>query len=178
MRRDNNLRKKKDDTLLNENIRLPEVRCTSDDGTSHGIISSAEALAIANDEGLDLVLISPNAKPPVCKIMDYGKFKYEQEKKKKEARKNQKKIDVKEIKFSVKIAQNDIDYKVKHSREFLAAGKHVKMRVFLKGREMAHPQSGVEILEQIWKLVEDVADRDGKPKLDGRYVNMLVVPKK
>lgn len=171
-------RKPKDETLLNEKIRFPEVRCTSEDGENYGVISSAQALEHAIEAGLDLVLIAPNGKPPVCKIMDYGKFKYEQEKKKKEARKKQKKIDVKEVKFSVKIAQNDINYKVKHAREFLEAGKHVKMRVFLRGREMANPQAGVEMLESIWPMVEDIADRDGIPKRDGRYVNMLVTPKK
>ena len=170
--------KKKDETLLNEAIRFPEVRCIGEDGTQYGIISSDEALDIAQNEGLDLVLISPNAKPPVVKIMDYGKFKYQQEKKKKEAKKKQKKIEVKEIKLSVKIADNDINYKVKHAREFLEAGKHVKFRVFLRGREMSNPEAGVEVLNRVWPMVEDIAQKENEPKLEGRYVNMLVTPLK
>jgi translation initiation factor IF-3 len=163
---------------MNEDIRFKEVRCNADDGSSHGIISSSEALALADEAGLDLVCIAPNAKPPVVKIMDYGKFKYQQEKKKKEAKKNQKVIVTKEIKLSVKIAQNDIDYKVKHAREFLEKGNHVKFRVFLRGREMAHPEAGAEVLSRVWPMVEDIAIRENEPKLEGRYVNMLVVPSK
>ncbi|BAF69226.1 translation initiation factor IF-3 [Nitratiruptor sp. SB155-2] len=170
--------KKKDQVLLNEQIDAPEVRCVGDDGTQYGIVSRDEALKIAEQKGLDLVLIAPNANPPVCKIMDYGKFKYQQEKKLKEAKKKQTKIEVKEIKLSVKIAQNDIDYKVKHAREFLEKGKHVKFRVFLRGREMAHPEAGVEVLEKIIPLIEDIGVVEKKPHLEGRYVNMLVIPKK
>lgn len=165
------------DVILNDEIRAREVRCIGDDGTQYGIISRDEALGKAEELGLDLVLIAPDAKPPVCKIMDYGKFKYQQEKKKKEAKKKQKVIEVKEIKLSVKIAENDVAYKVKHAREFLEAGKHVKFRVFLRGREMANPEAGVAVLEKVWPMVEDIASRDKTPNLEGRYVNMLVVPK-
>jgi translation initiation factor IF-3 len=168
--------KKQDDTLLNENIKFKEVRCNTEDGTTYGIISSQEALALADKAGLDLVCIAPNAKPPVVKIMNYGKFKYQQEKKKKEARKNQKIIVTKEIKLSVKIAKNDIDYKVKHAREFLEKGNHVKFRVFLRGREMANPSAGVEVLTKIWPMISDIAIKENEPKLEGRYVNMLVTP--
>ncbi len=171
-------RKKKDETLLNEAIRLPEVRCMDDEGNQFGIISSNEALAIAEEKGMDLVLVVPNAKPPVCKIMDYGKYKYQQEKKLKEAKKKQKKIEVKEIKLSVKIAENDINYKVKHAREFLEADKHVKFRVFLRGREMANPQAGIDVLNRVWPMVEDIGTKENEPKFEGRYVNMYVVPKK
>ena len=163
---------------MNEDIRFKEVRCNADDGTSHGIISSREAMDLANEAGLDLVCIAPNAKPPVVKIMDYGKFKYQQEKKQKEARKKQKVIVTKEIKLSVKIAQNDIDYKVKHAREFIEKGYHVKFRVFLKGREMAHPEAGAEVLARIWPMMEDISVRESEPKVEGRYVNMLVIPQK
>ncbi|ABK82252.1 translation initiation factor IF-3 [Campylobacter fetus] len=169
---------KEKDVYLNEEIRASEVRCVGDDGTAYGVISRGEAQDIANRMGLDLVLIAPDAKPPVCKIMDYGKFRYQQEKKQKEAKKKQKVIEVKEIKLSVKIAQNDINYKIKHAQEFLEEGKHVKFRVFLKGREMATPDIGVVMLERIWELVKDYADRDKVPALEGRYVNMLVTPKK
>jgi len=169
--------KRKDDVIMNEMITVKEVRCTSDDGTNHGIISTAEALQIADSMGLDLVLIAPDGKPPVAKIMDYGKFRYQQEKKKKEAKKNQKVIVIKEIKLSVKIAENDISYKVKHAREFIEEGNHVKFRVFLKGREMANPQSGIEVLNKIWPMLEDIAVMDKEPKLEGRYVNMMALPK-
>ncbi len=164
--------------MLNQEIRANEVRCLGDDGTQYGIIPRSEALAKADELGLDLVLIAPDAKPPVCKIMNYGKFKYQEEKKKKEAKKNQKIIDVKEIKLSVKIAQNDINYKIKHAREFLLAGKHVKFRVFLRGREMANPEAGKAVLAKVWPMVEDIASRDKPPMLEGRYVNMLTLPLK
>ena len=169
--------KRKDDVIMNEMITAKEVRCTSDEGTNYGIISTAEALKIADELGLDLVLIAPDGKPPVAKIMDYGKFRYQQEKKKKEAKKNQKVIVVKEIKLSVKIAENDVSYKVKHAREFLEEGNHVKFRVFLKGREMANPQSGIDVLNKIWPMIEDIAVMDKEPKLEGRYVNMMALPK-
>ena len=169
--------KRKDDVIMNEMITAKEVRCTSDEGTNYGIISTTEALKIADELGLDLVLIAPDGKPPVAKIMDYGKFRYQQEKKKKEAKKNQKVIVVKEIKLSVKIAENDISYKVKHAREFLEEGNHVKFRVFLKGREMANPQSGIDVLNKIWPMIEDIAVMDKEPKLEGRYVNMMALPK-
>jgi translation initiation factor IF-3 len=171
-------RKREDKTLLNEQIRASEVRCVGDDGEQYGVISRDEALRIADEEGLDLVLIAPQANPPVCKVMDYGKFRYQQEKKKKEAKKKQTKIEVKEIKLSVKIAQNDIDYKVKHAREFLEKGKHVKFRVFLRGREMANPKAGIEVLEGVIPMIEDVGVVEKKPHQEGRYINMLVVPKK
>ena len=155
-----------------------ELRCTSDSGENYGIIPTAQALALADEAGLDLVLIAADANPPVAKIMDYSKFKYQQEKKKKEAKKNQK-IDVdKEIKLSVKIADNDINYKVKHAIEFLEEGNHVKFRVFLKGREMANPEAGIEVLRRVWAMIENIAIMDKEPKLEGRYVNLLVTPKK
>lgn len=170
--------KKTDRVIMNDDIRVSEVRCNVDGGESLGIISTDEAMTKANELGLDLVLIAPNAKPPVAKIMDYGKYKYQEEKKLKEQRKNQTKIDVKEIKLSVKIAENDITYKVKHAREFLEKGKHVKFRVFLRGREMAHPEAAKEVLQRVWPMVEDIATMEKPPKFEGRYYNMYVVPKK
>jgi len=169
---------KKDSPIMNDAIRANELRVISDANGALGIMSKDEAIAKADEEGLDLVLVSPDAKPPVAKIMDYGKFKYQQEKKKKEAKKNQKKIDVKEVKFSCKIAQNDIDFKVKHAREFLEKDKHVKLRVFLKGREMATPQLGIDVLNKIWPLLEDIANLESPAKQEGRYINMYVTPKK
>ena len=166
------------EVYLNDESRASEVRGVGDDGTAYGVISKDEALNIANKMGLDLVLIAADAKPPVCKIMDYGKFRYQQEKKQKEAKKKQKVIEIKEIKLSAKIAQNDINYKIKHAQEFLSEGKYVKFRVFLKGREMTAPEIGVSLLEKIWDMVQEYADRDKAPILEGRYVNMLVTPKK
>ncbi|MBK6303774.1 translation initiation factor IF-3 [Aliarcobacter cryaerophilus] len=163
---------------MNEDITAKELRCTSDSGENYGIIPTAQALALADEAGLDLVLIAADANPPVAKIMDYSKFKYQQEKKKKEAKKNQKIVVVKEIKLSVKIADNDINYKVKHAVEFLEEGNHVKFRVFLKGREMANPEAGIEVLRRVWAMIEDIAIMDKDPKLEGRYVNLLVTPKK
>jgi translation initiation factor IF-3 len=163
---------------MNERIRDRELRVLADDGEQFGIISRDEALKIAEERGLDLVLMSPDAKPPVAKIMDYGKHKYQLEKKKKEAKKNQKKIEVKEVKFSCKIAQNDIDYKVKHAREFLEKGKHVKLRVFLRGREMATPELGIEVLNRIWPMVEDLGTLEKPAHQEGRYINMYVTPHK
>lgn len=174
MSRDN----KKSDVIMNEDITAKELRCTSDSGENYGIIPTAQALALADEAGLDLVLIAADANPPVAKIMDYSKFKYQQEKKKKEAKKNQKIVVVKEIKLSVKIADNDINYKVKHAIEFLEEGNHVKFRVFLKGREMANPEAGIEVLRRVWAMIEDIAIIDKEPKLEGRYVNLLVTPKK
>ncbi|WP_294929002.1 translation initiation factor IF-3 [Sulfurimonas sp.] len=169
---------KKDRVIMNDDIRVPEVRCNVDGAESLGIISIDEAMQKANELGLDLVLIAPDAKPPVAKIMDYGKFRYQEEKKQKEQRKNQVKIDVKEIKLSVKIAENDIAYKVKHAREFLEEGKHVKFRVFLRGREMANPSAAKDVLLRIWPMVEDVGVMDKEPKFEGRYYNMYVIPQK
>ncbi len=163
---------------MNDAIRASELRVLGDDGEQFGIISRDEALKIAEEKGLDLVLVSPDAKPPVAKIMDYGKHKYQLEKKKKEARKNQKKIEVKEVKFSCKIADNDIAYKVKHAREFLEQGKHVKLRVFLRGREMANPEWGVEVLNRVWPMLEDIGQLESPPKQEGRYINMYVTPLK
>jgi translation initiation factor IF-3 len=174
--RNNRGRKKPDETIMNDNIRARELRVLSDDGEQFGIISRNEALKIAEDRGLDLVLVSPNAKPPVAKVMDYGKHKYQLEKKKKEARKNQKIIDVKEVKFSCKIAENDIAYKVKHAREFLKAGKHVKLRVFLRGREMANPEWGIDVLNRVWPRLNDVGNLEQPARRDGRYVNMYITP--
>jgi len=163
---------------MNDDIRVSELRCNIDGGESLGIISTDEAMNKANELGMDLVLIAPTAKPPVAKIMDYGKYRYQEEKKLKEQRKNQVKIVVKEIKLSVKIAENDIAYKVKHAREFLEKGFHVKFRVFLRGREMAHPAAGKEVLLRVWPMVEDIGVMEKSPKFEGRYFNMYITPQK
>lgn len=164
--------------LINEEIRFDEVRCVGDNGEVYGVMSSREALEIAVEKDLDLVLISPNAKPPVCKVMDYGKFRYHQEKRQKEAKKKQKQIDIKEIKLSTQIAQNDINYKVKHAREFITDGKHVRFKVFLKQREMNIQDAGIDTLKKVAAMIEDIATAEKEPKIEGRYLSVLYVPKK
>ena len=168
----------KEEVLINEEIRFDEVRCVGDNGEVYGVMSSREALEIAVEKDLDLVLISPNAKPPVCKVMDYGKFRYHQEKRQKEAKKKQKQIDIKEIKLSTQIAQNDINYKVKHAREFITEGKHVRFKVFLKQREMNIQDAGIDTLKKVASMIEDIATAEKEPKIEGRYLSVLYVPKK
>ncbi|MEO1927391.1 MAG: translation initiation factor IF-3 [Nautiliaceae bacterium] len=168
---------KAEKVLINEDIVNFTDRVRFVDGENEPkIIDSNKALEIAYNKGLDLVLVAPNANPPVAKAMDYGKYKYEQERKKKEAKKKQVKIEVKEIKFTSKIQQNDIDYKVKHIRDFLNKGKHVKLRVFLRGRELATPEKGFEVINRVWDMISDVAEKQNEPKLEGNYINMLVTP--
>ncbi|EMG88487.1 translation initiation factor IF-3 [Helicobacter pylori] len=165
------------EVLLNGDINFKEVRCVGDDGEVYGIISSKEALNIAQNLGLDLVLISAGAKPPVCKVMDYNKFRYQNEKKIKEAKKKQKQIEIKEIKLSTQIAQNDINYKVKHAREFIEANKHVKFKVVLKGRESQNSKAGLDVLLRVQTMMQDLANPEKEPKTEGRFVSWMFVPK-
>ncbi|MGL2575518.1 translation initiation factor IF-3 [Helicobacter pylori] len=165
------------EVLLNGDINFKEVRCVGDDGEVYGIISSKEALNIAQNLGLDLVLISASAKPPVCKVMDYNKFRYQNEKKIKEAKKKQKQIEIKEIKLSTQIAQNDINYKVKHAREFIEANKHVKFKVVLKGRESQNSKAGLDVLLRVQTMMQDLANPEKEPKTEGRFVSWMFVPK-
>ncbi|WRG39997.1 translation initiation factor IF-3 [Helicobacter pylori] len=167
----------RNEVLLNEDINFKEVRCVGDNGEVYGIISSKEALKIAQNLGLDLVLISASAKPPVCKVMDYNKFRYQNEKKIKEAKKKQKQIEIKEIKLSTQIAQNDINYKVKHAREFIEANKHVKFKVVLKGRESQNSKAGLDVLLRVQTMMEDLANPEKEPKTEGRFVSWMFVPK-
>ncbi len=165
------------EVLLNGDINFKEVRCVGDDGEVYGIISSKEALKIAQNLDLDLVLISASAKPPVCKVMDYNKFRYQNEKKIKEAKKKQKQIEIKEIKLSTQIAQNDINYKVKHAREFIEANKHVKFKVVLKGRESQNSKAGLDVLLRVQTMMQDLANPEKEPKTEGRFVSWMFVPK-
>lgn len=164
--------------LLNHAIRFAEVRLIGEEGEQLGIFSSIDAQKQADLAGVDLVCISPAATPPVCKLMDYNKFRYQQEKKTKEAKKKQVVIDVKEIKLTIKIADHDLEYKVKHAREFLEAKKHVRFRVFLSGREMANPTAGISMLNRVYEMLEDVCERDKEPIFEGRFVNMTLLPSK
>ncbi|GAA7066604.1 translation initiation factor IF-3 [Helicobacter pylori] len=167
----------RNEVLLNGDINFKEVRCVGDSGEVYGIISSKEALKIAQNLGLDLVLISANAKPPVCKVMDYNKFRYQNEKKIKEAKKKQKQIEIKEIKLSTQIAQNDINYKVKHAREFIESNKHVKFKVVLKGRESQNSKAGLDVLFRVQTMMQDLANPEKEPKTEGRFVSWMFVPK-
>lgn len=161
---------------LNEQISLKECRLISYDGTQMGIVPLAEAQRAADNEGLDLVEIAPNADPPVCRIMDYGKFKYDQTIKAKQARKNQSKIETKEMKFRPKIDVGDYTTKKKHVLRFLDAGNKVKITIMFRGREMAHPEQGLQILERLADDLKDVAVIESQPKMEGRNMHMLIAP--
>ena len=165
------------DHQLNEEIRDKEVRVIGPDGTMLGIMSAAEALKQAEEQDYDLVKISPNAVPPVCKIMDYGKFRFEQMKKEKEARKNQHVVEIKEIRMSPGIGENDLNTKLKSALKFLADGDRVKVSIRFRGREMAHTHLGEVILRDFAAKCEEVANLDKAPKLEGRNMSMFLSPK-
>jgi len=143
-----------------------------------GIFVTSEALRIADEQGYDLVEIAPNAEPPVCKIMDFGKFKYEQSMKEKAARKNQSKIEIKEMKFRPKVDKHDYETKKKHILRFLDAGAKVKVTIMFRGREMAHPELGLNILERLAGELAELAIIETQPKLEGRNMHMLLAPLK
>lgn len=161
---------------LNEQISVRECRLIGFDGTQMGIYATSEAQRIADSEGLDLVEIAPMAEPPVCRIMDYGKFKYDQAIKAKQARKNQSRVETKEMKFRPKIDVGDYTTKKKHVLRFLDAGNKVKITIMFRGREMAHPEQGLTILERLADDLKDVAVIENQPKMEGRNMHMLIAP--
>ena len=163
--------------MINGQIRDKEVRLISNDGEQLGIMSAREAQKLADEAGLDLVNISPKAKPPVCKIIDYGKYKYEQTRKEKLAKKKQKVIDIKEVRMSPNIDTNDLNTKINHARKFLAKGARVKVTLRFRGRELAHVNSSKVILDDFAKELEDIATIDKKPKFEGRSMTMFLAPK-
>ena len=163
---------------LNEEIRDKELRVIGTDGTQLGIMSAQEALSLAAEQELDLVKISPNATPPVCKIMDYGKYRFEQMKKEKEAKKNQRVVEVKEIRMSPNIDTNDLNVKVKNAQKFLSDGNRVKVTVRFRGREMAHTNLGEQLLKQFGEACAESGSVDKAPKLEGRNMSMFLSPKK
>ena len=165
------------DLMVNGQIRDKEVRLISTNGEQLGIMSAREAQKLADEAGLDLVKISPKAKPPVCKIIDYGKYKYEQTRKEKLAKKKQKVIDIKEVRMSPNIDTNDLNTKINHARKFLAKGARVKVTLRFRGRELAHVNSSKGILDDFAKALEDVAVIDKKPKFEGRSMTMFLAPK-
>ncbi|MGM9562658.1 MAG: translation initiation factor IF-3 [Faecousia sp.] len=165
------------DHQLNEDIRDKEVRLIAADGTMVGIVTSEAALKMAEEQELDLVKISPNAVPPVCKIMDYGKFRFDQLKKEKEARKNQHVVEIKEIRMSPGIDTNDLNTKMRSAVKFLKDGNRVKVTVRFRGREMAHTDIGEELLIRFGEGCAEVANMEKKPKLDGRHMSIFLSPK-
>lgn len=162
--------------LVNESIKAKEVRVIGPDGEQIGIMSSDNALRTAYDKGLDLILISPNAQPPVCRIADYGRYRYEQEKREKEAKKKQNIIEVKEVQLSCRIETHDFETKVKHAMRFLGEGNKVKVVLRFRGREMSHQEIGKEILERFREAVKESGTVDKTPNLEGRLMTMIVNP--
>jgi translation initiation factor IF-3 len=162
---------------INEDIRDREIRLIGDDGTQLGIMSSADAFKIAVERELDLVKIAPASTPPVCKIMDYGKYRFEQGKRDKEARRNQHIVEVKEIRMSPGIGINDFNVKLKNGLKFLGEGDRLKVTVRFRGREMAHTNIGEELLKRFAGECEAVASTDKPPKLEGRHMSMFLSPK-
>ena len=163
---------------INDSIRVPEIRLIGADGENVGVVSPDRGLRMAEDAGLDLVEISPNASPPVCKIMDYGKFKYEQQKRESEARKKQKTIDVKEVKFRPNTDTHDYDVKMRNVTRFLEAGDKVKVTLRFRGREMAHQNLGRDLLERVAADVEGLGKIENMPKMEGRQMVMMIGPAK
>ncbi len=165
------------DHQLNEEIRDKEIRVIGEDGSQLGIMSAAQALAMAEEQELDLVKISPNAVPPVCKIMDYSKFCYDQKKREKDAKKNQKVVEIKEIRMSPSIDTNDLNTKIKAAQKFLSDGNRVKVSIRFRGREMAHTNIGEKILLDFAAACSEIASMEKNPKLEGRFMAMFLTPK-
>ena len=164
--------------MINEQIRDREVRVIGENGEQLGVMSTRDALKLAEEAGVDLVKIAPTAKPPVCKIVDYGKFKYEQTRKEKEAKKKQKTVEIKEIRLSPNIDTNDLNTKTSAARKFLEKGDKVKVTLRFRGREMAHVQSSKRILDVFAEKLADIAVVDRAPKMEGRSMTMFLTEKR
>ena len=164
----------KDDLRINEEIRAREVRVTAEDGGQLGIMAVTEAVALAYEKHLDLVEIAPTAKPPVCRIMDYGKYRYEQQKRDKEARKRQKTFDVKEVKLRPGIEQHDFEVKSKNAIRFLQDGDKVKVTIMFRGRELSHPELGEVLLTKMAQNLQDICVVERAPKLEGKNMIMIL----
>ncbi|MCX7656857.1 MAG: translation initiation factor IF-3 [Treponemataceae bacterium] len=165
------------DLRINEQIRVREVRLIGEDGEQKGIVPTQEALRMAQELGLDLVEVAPQANPPVCKILNYGKFKFENEKKIRDSKKKQKQLKVKEIRMQPKIDEHDLDFKSKHIREFLAEGNKVKVTVRFRGRELAHTELGLDVLKDVLQRIEGDYVMDKPPAMEGRFMSMVLSPK-
>jgi translation initiation factor IF-3 len=168
---------KREGPRINEDIEVSEVRLVAEDGEQVGVVSLDLALQRAADAGLDLVEVSPNAEPPVCKIIDYGKLKYQEQKKKNEARKKQKTIEVKEIKLRPNIDTHDYDVKMKSARRFIDEGDKVKVTLRFRGREMAHQDLGAQVLERVRGELDEIAKVEQMPKMEGRQMVMVMSPR-
>jgi len=167
----------KDGDLVNEYIRFPEVLLIDENAESLGIKSRVEALAIAKGRGLDLLCVAPNAKPAVCKIVNYGKYRFEQQKKAKEAKKNMKVMDLKEVQLSVNIGQHDFDTKLKAARKFLEQGDKVKISIRLKGRQLAFANKGIDMVNSFINMCADISNIEKAPTLDGKMIMGFITPK-
>jgi translation initiation factor IF-3 len=161
----------------NEQIRVREVRLIDDAGEQKGVIQIADALRMAKELGLDLVEIAPQSNPPVCKILDYGKFKFEQEKKLKDNRKHQKIVKIKEVRMQPKIDDHDLDFKSKHVRNFLIEGNKVKVTIRFRGRELAHTEIGEDVLKSVLVKIEGLYAMESPPRMEGRFMSMMLIPK-
>ncbi len=168
---------KADETRVNEDIRSEKVRLISEDGRQLGIVSIREALEASREKGLDLVEVASNADPPVCRIMDYGKFKYQASKKEQEGRKKGKAFQVKEIKFRPHTDEHDLEYKIRNLKKFLAKKNRVKITVMFRGRELAYKEAGLELLNRVAEDVAEAGSVDQPPKQEGRNLTMVIVPK-
>lgn len=165
------------DLRINDQIRVREVRLIQDGGERQGIMSTQEALGIANEMGMDLVEVAPQAVPPVVKILNYGKFKFENEKKVRDSKKKQKLLKLKEIRMQPKIDDHDLDFKSKHIKEFLADGNKVKVTIRFKGRELAHTELGLVVLKDVLANIEGEYVMDKPPAMEGRFMSMVLGPK-
>lgn len=163
--------------IINESIRARELRVIDSTGEQLGVKTRQEALELAKRANLDLVLIAPNAKPPVARVMDYGKYRYEQQKKEKEARKKQKVINVKEVRLSPTIEENDFNTKLRNGRKFIQKGDKVKASIRFRGRAITHSEIGKKVLDRFAKECEDIAVIESKPKMDGRNMFLVLAPK-
>ena len=161
---------------VNERIRIREVRLIDEEGNQLGVIPTVEALQAAREKGLDLVEVAPNANPPVARLMDYGKFRYEESRKEREARKKQKQAQVKEIRFTPNIDTHDLDTKVRHARKFLMSGDKVKVAVRFRGRQNLHRDLGRDLLMRVIEMLDDVSQVDQMPRSEGRDMSMLLSP--
>ena len=165
------------DLRINEQIRVREVRLIRDDGEKQGIMPTVEALEIAVEAGLDLVEVAPQAAPPVVKILNYGKFKFENEKKIRDSRKKQKLLKLKEIRMQPKIDEHDLDFKSRHVKEFLSEGNKVKVTIRFRGRELAHTELGLDVLKDVLARIEGEYIMDKQPAMEGRFMSMVLSPK-
>ncbi|MHB1567978.1 MAG: translation initiation factor IF-3 [Solirubrobacteraceae bacterium] len=168
----------RDLTRTNDRIRVPEVRLVGEDGKQIGVVKTSDALSYAQERDLDLVEVAPDARPPVCRVLDYSKYKYEQAQKQKAARKHQQQITIREIKFRPKIAQNDYDTKKGHVRRFLLGKDRVKVTIMFRGREVTHPERGTALLDRLAGELSDIAVVEQTPLQDGRNMTMMLAPSK